>query len=76
MFTCVGVRDDVCPCSGNEEECACRTLDVAGAGVDVLTCLDCGSKCERTCAECGCTTSQACEGGCSWVDESLCSACA
>lgn len=74
MFTCVGVREGICPCSGNEEECTCRTLDVGG--VDELTCLDCGSKCERTCVECGCTASQACEGGCSWADESLCSACA
>jgi hypothetical protein len=29
----------------------------------------------RTCRQCGCTTGAACEGGCSWVEEDLCSAC-
>ncbi len=27
------------------------------------------------CRECGCTDDHACEGGCSWVEEDLCSAC-
>ena len=31
---------------------------------------------ERTCRECGCTENMACEGGCSWVEEDLCSQCA
>lgn len=31
---------------------------------------------ERSCRVCGCTDLNACEGGCSWVDEDLCSACA
>ena len=30
---------------------------------------------ERTCRVCGCTEESACEGGCSWVEEDLCSAC-
>lgn len=29
----------------------------------------------RTCRQCGCTDTQACEGGCSWVAADLCSAC-
>lgn len=28
------------------------------------------------CRRCGCTDLQACEGGCSWTEEDLCSACA
>lgn len=31
---------------------------------------------ERACRECGCTEDAACEGGCSWVEADLCSACA
>ena len=31
---------------------------------------------ERTCRICGCTEDNACEGGCSWVEVDLCSACA
>jgi len=30
----------------------------------------------RKCRVCGCTEDNACEGGCSWVEEDLCSACA
>jgi hypothetical protein len=30
----------------------------------------------RACRECGCTEQSACEGGCYWVDEDLCSKCA
>lgn len=30
---------------------------------------------KRTCRVCGCTDDQACEGGCSWVEEDLCSKC-
>lgn len=30
---------------------------------------------ERTCRVCGCKEDNACEGGCSWVEEDLCSAC-
>jgi hypothetical protein len=29
----------------------------------------------RTCRVCGCTDDQACEGGCTWVEDDLCSAC-
>ncbi|MEN6583031.1 MAG: hypothetical protein ABFD54_11325 [Armatimonadota bacterium] len=29
-----------------------------------------------TCRECGCTDDHACDGGCSWVEPNLCSACA
>lgn len=31
---------------------------------------------ERVCRVCGCTYENACPGGCSWVEEDLCSACA
>lgn len=31
---------------------------------------------ERKCRVCGCTEDHACAGGCSWVEEDLCSACA
>lgn len=31
---------------------------------------------ERTCRVCGCNEDNACEGGCSWVEEDLCSSCA
>jgi hypothetical protein len=30
---------------------------------------------ERACRACGCTDNRACEGGCSWVEADLCSAC-
>lgn len=30
----------------------------------------------RTCRECGCTDAEACEGGCEWVEDDLCSNCA
>lgn len=30
----------------------------------------------RTCTTCGCTHTTPCEGGCSWVGPTLCSACA
>ena len=29
----------------------------------------------RKCRVCGCTEHNACDGGCSWVEEDLCSAC-
>jgi len=31
---------------------------------------------EPTCRKCGCTEDKACDGGCSWVEPDLCSACA
>jgi len=31
---------------------------------------------ERACRVCGCTETRACEGGCWWVAEDLCSSCA
>jgi len=45
-------------------------------------CCFCGKKIkqllkqERTCRVCGCTDDQACEGGCHWVEDDLCSSCA
>ncbi len=30
----------------------------------------------RTCRACGCTDDRACEGGCSWIAQDLCSRCA
>lgn len=32
--------------------------------------------CPGVCRECGCDEEHPCEGGCFWVDEDLCSACA
>ena len=34
------------------------------------------SSAEQKCRVCGCTWEQACPGGCYWVEEDLCSACA
>jgi len=31
---------------------------------------------KRKCRVCGCTDNRACPGGCYWVEEDLCSACA
>jgi hypothetical protein len=31
---------------------------------------------EQTCRVCGCTWDNACEGGCYWVEDDLCSKCA
>jgi hypothetical protein len=31
---------------------------------------------ERMCKKCGCTQQRACEGGCTWVQDDLCSRCA
>lgn len=36
------------------------------------TLADCA---EPTCRECGCTDDHACDGGCCWVEEDLCSSC-
>ncbi|MCK9435726.1 MAG: hypothetical protein M0Q12_00795 [Synergistaceae bacterium] len=36
-------------------------------------CPDCADT--PTCRVCGCTDNHACEGGCYWVEEDLCSAC-
>ncbi len=33
------------------------------------------TKKERICKGCGCTDSHACEGGCFWVTDNLCSKC-
>jgi len=39
----------------------------------------CDQRCQlygiRTCRECGCTDEYGCDGGCSWVEDDLCSAC-
>ena len=35
-----------------------------------LACID-----MRACRQCGCTNESACEGGCYWVEEDLCSKC-
>jgi hypothetical protein len=32
--------------------------------------------CPGVCRECGCSDEAPCEGGCAWVEEDLCSACA
>lgn len=36
----------------------------------------CGDDDEVACRVCGCTDSHACDGGCYWVEDDLCSACA
>lgn len=36
---------------------------------------DSGAYAVRTCRGCGCTDTRACPGGCSWVEDDLCSAC-
>lgn len=47
-----------------------------GAGpVDPETEAETPSEVERKCRVCGCTDLNACEGGCSWVEEDLCSNC-
>lgn len=38
--------------------------------------LECVAVDVRACRVCGCTDDRACPGGCSWVDDDLCSACA
>lgn len=37
-------------------------------------CAHCGPL-ARQCRVCGCTEDDACEGGCAWVEEDLCSEC-
>jgi len=39
-------------------------------------CPDCCACGERVCRVCGCSDLEPCLGGCSWVQEDLCSACA
>lgn len=41
----------------------------------VLGCLDGWNGVVRHCRVCGCTDDRACEGGCAWVADDLCSAC-
>lgn len=42
---------------------------------DVLTTMLSKHFATRRCRVCGCTDAAACEGGCSWVEADLCSAC-
>lgn len=55
------------------EESAALLLEVSGAGPldDIAEIED-----ERKCRVCGCTWNNACEGGCYWVEDDLCSKCA
>jgi hypothetical protein len=41
-----------------------------------ITAFDILRAAARHCRGCGCTDDQACPGGCSWVEDDLCSACA
>lgn len=60
-----------CPeCQGNKETKREVLLQDALRELGVLGVFD-----ERRCRVCGCTDDWACEGGCSWVEEDLCSAC-
>lgn len=43
-----------------------RLMDLLEALIDDLN---------RCCRECGCTQDEACEGGCYWVEDRLCSQC-
>jgi hypothetical protein len=43
---------------------------------DIITRLNTNVPADRTCSVCGCTPDHACPGGCYWVAEDLCSACA
>lgn len=51
-----------------------RPAITTGAGRDVFDDID--EPTERECRQCGCTDDNACEGGCHWVEDDLCSACA
>lgn len=54
---------------GDEPLCCFECDDLEG----------CDQRCQlygiRTCRECGCTEEYGCDGGCSWVEDDLCSAC-
>lgn len=47
-------------------------LQVAAVALNALEAFD---RNPRRCRRCGCTDVAACPGGCSWVDQDLCSAC-
>lgn len=49
-------------------------VDALRARTDALALV--GDNGRRACKVCGCTDDHACEGGCFWVAEDLCSACA
>jgi hypothetical protein len=61
-----------------------RELDTLGEGLsrrserEAAMCADAIADVvlEPSCRICGCTEENACEGGCSWVEADLCSACA
>lgn len=49
--------------------------NLAGSVTPELPLLARDNKQGRKCRVCGCTEQNACEGGCSWVEEDLCSSC-
>ncbi len=59
---------------------ACRILSEATGdydrGMDVRATILGAVDTEQVCRVCGCTRDNACPGGCYWVEEDLCSACA
>ena len=66
---------------GGYENMRAEAVQVAAVAVAFVEMLDrraaasvTGAE-ERTCQLCGCTDSHACEGGCYWVTEDLCSEC-
>lgn len=63
--------------AANDFHVANKLLEsVRGALPNTLFCDMVPSLVGQVCRECGCTEEDACPGGCSWVAEDLCSACA
>lgn len=55
---------------------ACPKCGMQGPRDECTECSLCPSCCEcRRCRQCGCTDNFACDGGCYWVEDNLCSAC-
>ncbi len=63
------VDDDFGPADENAH------LDDGPAPVLDLGAIDDADSIVRVCRACGCTDAEACDGGCTWVEDDLCSAC-
>jgi hypothetical protein len=53
-----------------------KTMSELAKGLFARYLLSLGYDVDRGCRVCGCTDWTACEGGCGWVDDDLCTACA